>query len=158
MTGTSGPPARGSPSPQPSWSISPPTLVTWTCCPCQDLISLGQSKSSQDNFMLLLLFLTRYMFLSANDRVMRGKKGTSGVHIMKTVQAIIVSVYHEPILAEQVGYFILSRNLSWLSSIFSAPTPQKSLENTWLVWATRDRGPGICLFCWGWGYSFITNK
>ena len=44
---------------------------------------------------------TKFMFLSANDRVMRGKKGTSGVHIMKTVQAIIVSVYNEPILAEQ---------------------------------------------------------
>ena len=44
---------------------------------------------------------TKYMFLSANDRVMRGKKGTSGIHIMKTVQAIIVSVYNEPILAEQ---------------------------------------------------------
>ena len=44
----------------------------------------------------------RYMFLSANDRVMRGKKGTSGVHVMKTVQAIIVCVYHEPIVAEQV--------------------------------------------------------
>ena len=33
--------------------------------------------------------------------VTRGKKGTSGVHIMKTVQAIIVSVYNEPIVAEQ---------------------------------------------------------
>ena len=44
---------------------------------------------------------TKFMFLSANDRVMRGKKGTSGLHIMKTVQAIIVSVYNEPILAEQ---------------------------------------------------------
>ena len=42
------------------------------------------------------------MFLSANDKVMRGKKGTSGVHIMKTVQAIIVSVYKEPVVAEQV--------------------------------------------------------
>ena len=44
---------------------------------------------------------TKFMFLSANDRVMRGKKGTSGVHIMKAVQAIIVSVYNEPIVAEQ---------------------------------------------------------
>ena len=43
------------------------------------------------------------MFLSANDKVMRGKKGTSGVHIMKTVQAIIVSVYKEPVVAEQVA-------------------------------------------------------
>ena len=45
------------------------------------------------------------MFLSANDRVMRGKKGTSGVHIMKTVQAIIVAVYAEPIVPEQVCVF-----------------------------------------------------
>ena len=46
------------------------------------------------------------MFLSANDRVMRGKKGTSGVHIMKTGQAVIVSVYNEPIVAEQVGFYL----------------------------------------------------
>merc|ERR1712098_394240 len=44
---------------------------------------------------------TKCMFLSANDNVMRGKKGTSGVHIMKTVQAIIVAVYEEPVVAEQ---------------------------------------------------------
>merc|ERR1711878_114752 len=30
---------------------------------------------------------TKYMFLSATDRVVRGKKGTSGVHCIKTVQA-----------------------------------------------------------------------
>ena len=47
---------------------------------------------------------TRFMFLSATDRVMRGKKGTSGVHIMKTVQAMLISVYEEPIVAEQVLY------------------------------------------------------
>merc|ERR1712156_1176477 len=36
---------------------------------------------------------TKYMFLSATDRVVRGKKGTSGVHCIKTVQALIVCVY-----------------------------------------------------------------
>lgn len=44
---------------------------------------------------------TRYMYLSGDDKILRGKKGTSGVHVMKTVQAYIVSVYHEPIVAEQ---------------------------------------------------------
>ena len=29
---------------------------------------------------------TKYMFLSATDRVVRAKKGTSGVHCIKTVQ------------------------------------------------------------------------
>merc|ERR1711887_105168 len=37
----------------------------------------------------------RYMFLSATDRVVRAKKGTSGVHCIKTVQALIVCVYEE---------------------------------------------------------------
>ena len=29
---------------------------------------------------------TKYMFLSANDRVVRARKGQSGVHCIKTVQ------------------------------------------------------------------------
>jgi len=44
---------------------------------------------------------TRYMYLSGDDKVLRCKKGTSGIHVMKTVQAYIISVYHEPIVAEQ---------------------------------------------------------
>merc|ERR1712110_1367558 len=44
---------------------------------------------------------TKYMFLSCADRVMRGKKGTSGVHIMKTNQAILISVYEEPVVPEE---------------------------------------------------------
>merc|ERR1711890_53791 len=44
---------------------------------------------------------TKYMFLSGDDKILRGKKGTSGIHIVKTVQAIIVSIYEEPIVAEQ---------------------------------------------------------
>merc|ERR1712013_208676 len=35
---------------------------------------------------------TKYMFLSANDRVVRARKGQSGVHCIKTVQALIVCV------------------------------------------------------------------
>ena len=61
------------------------------------------------------------MFLSANDKVMRGKKGTSGVHIMKTVQAIIVAVYKEPVVAEQVTLGMLSRNFLTILTCFSVP-------------------------------------
>ena len=72
-------------------------------------VSVGELKHIVTNFGSMSVMPmsgitvagTKFMFLSANDRVMRGKKGTSGVHIMKTVQAIIVSVYNEPILAEQ---------------------------------------------------------
>jgi len=44
---------------------------------------------------------TKYMFLSKNDRVLRFKKGTCGVHIIKTVQALILCVYEEPTVPEQ---------------------------------------------------------
>merc|ERR1712215_58838 len=46
---------------------------------------------------------TKYMFLSANDRVIRGKKGQAGVHCIKTVQALIVCVYEEPVVPEQAA-------------------------------------------------------
>ena len=49
------------------------------------------------------------MYLSGDDKILRGKKGTSGVHVMKTVQAYIVSVYHEPIVAEQVRVQLVAR-------------------------------------------------
>merc|ERR1712002_992418 len=43
----------------------------------------------------------RYIFLSNTDRVIRAKKGTSGVHIMKPVQAIIIGQYEESVRPEQ---------------------------------------------------------
>merc|ERR1711997_570631 len=45
----------------------------------------------------------RYMFLSSTDRVVRAKRGTSGVHCIKTVQALIVCVYEEPVVPEQAA-------------------------------------------------------
>jgi len=39
----------------------------------------------------------KYMFHSANDKVVRAKKGSSGAHIFRTTQAVIVSTYTEPI-------------------------------------------------------------
>merc|ERR1712122_299885 len=43
----------------------------------------------------------KFMFLSSNEKVVRGKKGSSGVHIYKTSQAVIIARYDEPIVAEQ---------------------------------------------------------
>jgi profilin len=45
----------------------------------------------------------KYMYLSSNDKVIRAKKGTSGVHTIKTEQTYIVCVYEEPILPEQAA-------------------------------------------------------
>jgi len=44
---------------------------------------------------------TRYMYISSNDKVVRAKKGTGGLHLVKTVQAIIIASYAEPVTAEQ---------------------------------------------------------
>jgi profilin len=44
---------------------------------------------------------TRYIYLSSTDRVLRARKGNSGVHVMKTVQAVIICQYEEPVVPEQ---------------------------------------------------------
>lgn len=46
---------------------------------------------------------TKYMFLSRSDKVVRAKKGTSGVHCIKTGQTYIVCVYQDPIVPEQAA-------------------------------------------------------
>jgi profilin len=46
---------------------------------------------------------TKYMFLSSTDKVLRGKKGPGGLHTIKTVQALIVCIYEEPIVPEQAA-------------------------------------------------------
>lgn len=44
---------------------------------------------------------TKYMYLSSTDRVIRAKRGTSGIHVMKTVQAVIICQYEDPVVPEQ---------------------------------------------------------
>jgi len=39
----------------------------------------------------------KFMFLSATEDVLRGKKGSNGVHIVKTLQAIIIGYYADPV-------------------------------------------------------------
>jgi len=43
----------------------------------------------------------KYMFLTNNDRVLRFKKGTNGIHVFKTSQAYIIALYEKPTVAEQ---------------------------------------------------------
>jgi len=39
---------------------------------------------------------TRFIYLSGNERVIRGKKNKTGLHCMKTEKAIVVAIYEEP--------------------------------------------------------------
>jgi len=45
----------------------------------------------------------KYMYLSSTDKVIRAKKGTSGVHAIKTTQTYILCVYEDPIVPEQAA-------------------------------------------------------
>jgi len=45
----------------------------------------------------------KFIYLSGNDKVIRCKKGKSGLHAVKTIQAVLVAVYEEPVQANQVA-------------------------------------------------------
>ncbi|XP_045472138.1 profilin [Harmonia axyridis] len=45
----------------------------------------------------------RYIYLSGTDRVIRAKLGKFGVHCMKTTQAVVVSLYEDPIQPQQAA-------------------------------------------------------
>ena len=42
-------------------------------------------------YIITTNILCRYMFLSSNEKVVRGKKGSSGVHIYKTSQVMVLT-------------------------------------------------------------------
>jgi len=46
---------------------------------------------------------TRYIYLSGNEKVVRCKLGKTGVHCMKTTQAVVVSLYEDPIQPQQAA-------------------------------------------------------
>lgn len=46
---------------------------------------------------------TRYIYLSGTDKVIRAKLGKVGVHCMKTTQAVVLSLYEEPIQPQQAA-------------------------------------------------------
>jgi len=51
----------------------------------------------------LLLGGEKYVYLSGTERVIRCKKGKSGVHAMKTLQAVLIAVFSEPVQHPQVA-------------------------------------------------------
>jgi profilin len=48
----------------------------------------------------------RYIYLSGTDRVIRAKLGKVGIHCFKTQQAMIVSVYEEPVQPQQAASIV----------------------------------------------------
>eukprot|EP00088_Acartia_fossae_P071030 TRINITY_DN9659_c0_g1_i1.p1 TRINITY_DN9659_c0_g1~~TRINITY_DN9659_c0_g1_i1.p1 ORF type:complete len:127 (-),score=50.04 TRINITY_DN9659_c0_g1_i1:258-638(-) len=63
------------------------------------LANFGDSEKLAQNG--LTIAGSRYIFLSSTEHVIRAKKGASGLHVMKTVQAVIICQYEEPVRPEQ---------------------------------------------------------
>ena len=86
--------------------VSTPYCTVLYCSPLQvsvdELKSLLSRYANTDELAMKGVTVggTKYMFLSATDRVVRGKKGTSGVHCIKTVQGesgLRPGVSHHPV-------------------------------------------------------------
>jgi len=79
------------------WAISAGFEVT-----AAETAALVKSFGKDDLTMTgLMIGGTKFIFLSGDSELMRGKKGTTGVHISKTTKAVIVAQYTEPIQAGQ---------------------------------------------------------
>jgi profilin len=63
------------------------------------------NQSGQENFKTSGAKMggQKYMYLSSNEKVARFKKGTSGIHTIKTTQAFIICWYIEPTMPEQAA-------------------------------------------------------
>jgi len=48
----------------------------------------------------------RYIYLSGSEHIIRAKHGKSGVHCMKTAQAVIVAIYEDPVQPQQVAAIV----------------------------------------------------
>ncbi|KAK6623179.1 hypothetical protein RUM43_009031 [Polyplax serrata] len=70
-----------------------------------ELTKLVQSFDKQDILTSngVTLAGKRYIYLSGTDRVIRAKLGKVGVHCMKTMQAVVVSLYEDPIQPQQAA-------------------------------------------------------
>ncbi|KAJ8975832.1 hypothetical protein NQ317_001229 [Molorchus minor] len=71
----------------------------------EELAKLVQGFEKQDILTSsgVTLAGNRYIYLSGTDRVIRAKLGKVGVHCMKTTQAVVVSLYEDPIQPQQAA-------------------------------------------------------
>jgi len=71
----------------------------------QELATLSNSFTDQSKLHQTGVVVSgeKYFYLSGTDRVIRCKKGKSGIHAMKTLQAVLVAMFEEPIQHPQVA-------------------------------------------------------
>ncbi|KAG0726201.1 Profilin [Chionoecetes opilio] len=76
----------------------------------EELVKLSSSFSDQANLAMSGVHIggEKFFYLSGTDKVIRCKKGKSGMHSMKTLQTILVAVFEEPIQHPQVASVVES--------------------------------------------------
>jgi len=74
----------------------------------EELAKLVQGFEKQDILASsgVTLAGNRYIYLSGTDRVIRCKLAKVGVHCMKTAQAVVVSLYEDPIQPQQAAQVV----------------------------------------------------
>jgi len=75
-----------------------------------ELNKLSSSFSDQSALTMsgLVIGGEKFIYLSGSDRVVRCKKGKSGLHAMKTQQAVLVAVFTEPVQHPHVASIVES--------------------------------------------------
>ncbi|XP_045621885.1 profilin [Procambarus clarkii] len=75
-----------------------------------ELLRLSTSFSDQSNLAMTGVVIggEKFFYLSGTDKVIRCKKGKAGMHSMKTLQAVLVAVFEEPIQHPQVASIVES--------------------------------------------------
>jgi len=75
-----------------------------------ELNKLSSSFSDQTALTMsgLVIGGEKFIYLSGSDRVVRCKKGKSGLHAMKTQQAVLVAVFTEPVQHPHVASIVES--------------------------------------------------
>ncbi|KAK8394519.1 hypothetical protein O3P69_006593 [Scylla paramamosain] len=76
----------------------------------EELVKLSSSFADQGNLAMSGVHIggEKFFYLSGTDKVIRCKKGKSGMHSMKTLQTILVAVFEEPIQHPQVASVVES--------------------------------------------------
>jgi len=73
-----------------------------------ELLKVATSFPDHPNLAMNGVFMggEKYFYISGTEKVIRCKKGKAGMHCMKTVQAVLIAMFEEPIQPPQVALIV----------------------------------------------------
>jgi len=104
----------------------------------------------------------KFIFLSGTDKVIRCKKNKQGMHCMKTLQAMLVAVYEEPVQSPQVaavveglGDYLISQSY-WVNADLLISLKHHwnflAVGDMWYTSVWRWHGPYLCSILIKYGF------